>query len=960
MVEHYVEGFGSNLTMRKRQYKIRKAASKYAAASTGRKSYASILAMTAVAMRANAATMSSPIKSLSFDSDQNPIGIDKRCSTCISNCIQDFDGPMTETRRVIKGIEGARITPVMKGTIKWSWLDEEGITHKFTIPNSFYIPSSGARLLSPQHWAQTQKDKSGTGCTTDGYGVTMYWKQKQFQLFCPLNPQTNVANIYSAPGIKKYQVFLAEAALDDTNPPVTVERMEISKDTYDAEDIITVPTDRWQAARTVPIPSRVQNSATKEKYWCQPCMEKEPSLQQLAGQREGQEMTQQEKNMAELLHYHHIFHHMPFAKLQQMAKDGIIPKRLADTPIPTCAACMFARAKRKVWRSKSSKEAALPPVYRPGDRVSVDQLTSSPPGLVAQMTGFRTSKRYKYAIVFVDQASKFSYIYLQKTQSAEETVQGTIAFEQFSRNHGITIQSYHGDNGIFKANKLVGHCALNTQGLTYAGVSAHHQNGVAERRMSFLQELTRANLLHAMHKWPSTITINLWPHAMRMANDALNNSPNLKDKSKRTPLQIFTGTTVNVNQKHWQPFGCPVAVLAEPLVDGKPFNKWDPRANVGIYLGRSPLYVKNIALVMDRKTGYISPQFHVVFDDRFMVAMDFSKGSAWQIQTGFFQQPSSKSSQNQRENTPQQLQSVGKEPATIVEDKPTEKPKTIVDQQLGINNVNMERPSKRRIILQSHDSSRTLQENNREMTTRSGRKIIPVDRLIPVMSAEIIADTQTGIEGELFCPEASFPGGTEYDEQHPFMAYKATSDPDTMYLHKAMKQPDKIKFLKRIQKKVRDQRENGNFTIVARKDVLENALILPAVWQMKRKRDIITRRVKKYKARLNLDGSRMRKGEHYEESYSPVAKWNSIRTVLILSAMNKWHTKQIDYVHAFPQAPIDREIYMKIPKGFDLGEGIDPNDYVLQIHRNVYGKKDGGRVWNQYLTKKLIQEIGFK
>ena len=51
---------------------------------------------------------------------------------------------------------------------------------------------------------------------------------------------------------------------------------------------------------------------------------------------------------------------------------------------------------------------------------------------------------------------------------------------------------------------------------------------------------------------------------------------------------------------------------------------------------------------------------------------------------------------------------------------------------------------------------------------------------------------------------------------------------------------------------------------------------------------------------------------------------------------------------------------MRIPKGFDLGEGTNPTDYVLHIHRNIYGKKDSGRVWNQYLTKKLIEEIGFK
>ena len=89
-----------------------------------------------------------------------------------------------------------------------------------------------------------------------------------------------------------------------------------------------------------------------------------------------------------------------------------------------------------------------------------------------------------------------------------------------------------------------------------------------------------------------------------------------------------------------------------------------------------------------------------------------------------------------------------------------------------------------------------------------------------------------------------------------------------------------------MQKEVQNQRENGNFSIISRKEISEDALILPALWQIKRKRHIKTRKVKKYKARLNLDGSRMRKGEHYEESYSLVAKWNSIRTVLALSALN--------------------------------------------------------------------------
>jgi hypothetical protein len=49
---------------------------------------------------------------------------------------------------------------------------------------------------------------------------------------------------------------------------------------------------------------------------------------------------------------------------------------------------------------------------------------------------------------------------------------------------------------------------------------------------------------------------------------------------------------------------------------------------------------------------------------------------------------------------------------------------------------------------------------------------------------------------------------------------------------------------------------------------------------------------------------------------------------------------------------------MKIPKGFELDQG-DPTDYVLQLHKNVYGQKQAGRVWNKYLVNKLVKELKF-
>ena len=51
--------------------------------------------------------------------------------------------------------------------------------------------------------------------------------------------------------------------------------------------------------------------------------------------------------------------------------------------------------------------------------------------------------------------------------------------------------------------------------------------------------------------------------------------------------------------------------------------------------------------------------------------------------------------------------------------------------------------------------------------------------------------SQLKIKGELFCYEALFPEGDCTSNKHPLQAYRATADPDTMYMHQAMKQHDK-------------------------------------------------------------------------------------------------------------------------------------------------------------------------
>ena len=265
----------------------------------------------------------------------------------------------------------------------------------------------------------------------------------------------------------------------------------------------------------------------------------------------------------------------------------------------------IARSKDK---TSSNREEATSPT-RPGQVVSVDQMVSPTPGLIAQLTGKLTTKRYKYATIYVDQFTDCSYVHLQKTAGAEETLEGKIAFEKFASSHGVKIEHYHADNGIFRAHTWVHHCKVQGQGLSFAGVNAHHQNGKAERRIRTLQESACTMLIHAKRRWPRAIEANLWPYALHMSNDAHNHLPS---KNGKTPIQQFANTDASTNPKHWMPFGCPAYVLNRQLQSSTPiFHKWKDRVKLSLYLERSPHHYQNIALVLDFKTGLVSPQLHV-------------------------------------------------------------------------------------------------------------------------------------------------------------------------------------------------------------------------------------------------------------------------------------------------------------------------------------------------------------
>jgi GAG-pre-integrase domain len=79
------------------------------------------------------------------------------------------------------------------------------------------------------------------------------------------------------------------------------------------------------------------------------------------------------KHGAELLLYHRRLGHVSFAKLQDMARLGMIPKHLSNVQFPLCPSCMYGKLSRKPWRN-SHDYRPISNTETPGQFVSVDQM----------------------------------------------------------------------------------------------------------------------------------------------------------------------------------------------------------------------------------------------------------------------------------------------------------------------------------------------------------------------------------------------------------------------------------------------------------------------------------------------------------------------------------------------------------------------------------------------------------
>ncbi|KAK8681085.1 hypothetical protein V6N13_053492 [Hibiscus sabdariffa] len=167
----------------------------------------------------------------------------------------------------------------------------------------------------------------------------------------------------------------------------------------------------------------------------------------------------------------------------------------------------------------------------------------------------------------------------------------------------------------------------------------------------------------------------------------------------------------------------------------------------------------------------------------------------------------------------------------------------------------------------------------------------------------------------------------------------------------AVASPDSEKWLEAMRFEMDSMSENQVWTLV---EPPEGIKPIGCKWVFKKKIDM-DGNVQTYKGRLVAKGFRQIHGVDYDETFSPVAMFKSIRILLAVAAFHDYEIWQMDVKTTFLNGKLEEDVYMTQPEGFVTPENAGK---VCKLQRSIYGLKQASRSWNLRFNE-AIQEFGF-
>jgi hypothetical protein len=175
--------------------------------------------------------------------------------------------------------------------------------------------------------------------------------------------------------------------------------------------------------------------------------------------------------------------------------------------------------------------------------------------------------------------------------------------------------------------------------------------------------------------------------------------------------------------------------------------------------------------------------------------------------------------------------------------------------------------------------------------------------------------------------------------------------------------PDSALWRPAIAAEINSLASRQTIQVMLRSDLPPDGRALPVKWVFKTKLTD-TGAVARYKARCTVMGNLQQEGIDYDETFSPTARFQTLRFLLAKAAEEQLIVHQMDVETAFlygELSPEDPAVYIQLPQTYPVPDeysGLHPKHLVGKLLKGVYGLKQSPRLWHAHL-KSTLHTLGF-
>ena len=602
--------------------------------------------------------------------------------------------------------------------------------------------------------------------------------------------------------------------------------------------------------------------------------------------------------------WHRRLGHISVESVLKMMKKGMVKgmEITGNTRLPgVCKPCLVGKQTRKPI-AKEAEVRATRPLQRIHSDVCGPFQTASRQGFNYFVTWIDDASR-RVIVNGIRHKSEVEACYRDFITRAEvETGERSAALRSDAGGEysGATMQTYLKSKGILHE-------------VPTAETPEH--DGVSERMNRTLVENARAMLEDA------GLPKSYWYDAVEYAALVHNVSPTRSLKGNVTPEEVWSGNKPSV--AHLRVFGCTSHVLI-PKAQRRKLDAKSLECSLIGYLPNRRAY-----RLVHRPSGRIVESRNVVFNE------GPGKLERVEISAG----DTSEESDGKGEKTPVQRKEL--EISQNISDAP------LTSEALSGSTRSTSRRPEPPVELRRSTRKRNTpvrDDDARYDVTSYARKGKPPSSKPQPARVEPIEDDLPGLEEIEDSDDEDF-----VDAPEVVNSARSESNENPPTFAAAMASGNAAEWLAACQEEMKSLETMDVFEEVERP---RGRKIVGSKWVLRIKRGP-NGEVEKYKARLVAKGFTQVEGIDYDETFAPVVKFTTLRTILALAAEMDLEVHQLDVKTAYLNGVLDEEIFLEPPEGFKSRDGI-----VWRLKKSLYGLKQAGRVWYKRIRRE-IESLGF-